>query len=66
MRTRTRRTPRTPPETPFSGEDTDSTWVLTELADGLEADAVDGYLVGDDKPSTLVKPKLRATGLTLD
>ena len=34
-------------ESPFGGEDTDSKWakqLLAELADGLEADAVDGYL----------------------
>ena len=55
-------------ETPFGGEDTDSTWakqLLAELADGLEADAVDGYLAGEDRPSTVVEPKPRATGLTL-
>ena len=54
---------------PFGGEDTDSRWakqLLAELADGLEADAVDGYLVDEDQPSTVVKPKPRATGLTLD
>ncbi|QCC56945.1 DUF6735 family protein [Natronorubrum bangense] len=42
-------------ETPFGGEGTDSKWakqLLAELADGLEADAVE--------------PKPRATGLTLD
>ena len=35
-------------ETPFGGEDTDSKWakqLLAELADGLEADAVDGETV---------------------
>jgi hypothetical protein len=56
-------------ETPFGGEDTDSTWakqLLAELTDGLEADAVDGYLAGEDRPSTVVEPKPRATGLTLD
>ncbi|MDL0145549.1 DUF6735 family protein [Halobacterium salinarum] len=56
-------------ETPFGGEDTDSKWakqLLAELADGLEADAVDGYLAGKDRPSTVVEPKPRATGLTLD
>jgi len=38
---------------PFRGDDTDSKWVkqlLAELADGLEADAVDGYLAGEDRP----------------
>ena len=39
--------------------------MLAELADGLEADDVDGYLVGEDRPSTVVEPKPRATGLTL-
>jgi hypothetical protein len=42
-------------ESPFGGDDTDSKWanqLLAELADGLEADAVE--------------PKPRATGLTLD
>ena len=56
-------------ETPFGDEDTDSKWakqLLAELADGLEADAVDGYLAGEDRPSTVVEPKPRATGLTLD
>ena len=56
-------------ESPFGGEDTNSTWakqLLAELADGLEADAVDGYLAGEDRPSTVVEPKPRATGLTLD
>ena len=56
-------------ETPFGGEDTDSKWaeqLLAELADGLETDAVDGYLAGEDRPSTVVEPKPRATGLTLD
>ena len=36
------------------------------MADGLEADAVDGYLVDEDRPSTVVEPKPRATGLTLE
>jgi hypothetical protein len=27
---------------------------------------VDGYLAGEDRPSTVVEPKPRATGLTLD
>jgi hypothetical protein len=57
---------RTSAETPFGDEDTDSKWakqLLAELADGLEADAVDGYLVGEDRPSTVVEPKPRATGL---
>jgi len=40
--------------------------LLAELADGLEADAVDGYLADEDRPSTVVEPKPRATGLTLD
>ena len=56
-------------ESPFGGDDTDSKWakqLLAELADGLEADAVDGYLAGEDRPSTVVEPKPRATGLTLD
>ena len=56
-------------ETPFGGEGTDSKWakqLLAELADGLETDAVDGYLAGEDRPSTVVEPKPRATGLTLD
>jgi len=56
-------------ETPFGSEDTDSKWakqLLSELADGLEADAVDGYLADEDRPSTVVEPKPRATGLTLD
>jgi hypothetical protein len=51
------------------GKDTDTKWakqLLAELADGLEADAVDGYLAGEDRPSTVVEPKPRATGLTLD
>ena len=55
--------------TPFGGEDTDSKWakqLLAELADGLKADAVDGYLAGKDRPSTVVEPKPRATGLTVD
>jgi len=54
---------------PFGGDDTDSKWakhLLAELADGLEADAVDGYLAGEDRPSTVVEPKPHATGLTLD
>jgi hypothetical protein len=54
---------------PFGGEDTDSTWakqLLAELADGPEADAVNGYLVDEDRPSTVVEPKPRATGLSLD
>ncbi|RLM62887.1 hypothetical protein DVK08_18245 [Halorubrum sp. Atlit-9R] len=56
-------------ESPFGGDDTDSKWakqLLAELADGLEADAVDGYLADEDRPSTVVEPKPRATGLTLD
>ena len=56
-------------ETPFGGEDTDSKWakqLLAELADGLEADAVDGYLADENRPSTVVEPKPRATGLTLE
>ncbi|GAA0728545.1 MULTISPECIES: DUF6735 family protein [Halorubrum] len=56
-------------ETPFGGDDTDSKWakqLLAELADGLEVDAVDGYLAGEDRPSTVVEPKPCATGLTLD
>jgi hypothetical protein len=55
-------------ETPFGGEDTNSKWakqLLAELADGLEADAVEGYLAGEDRPSTVVEPKPRATGLSL-
>jgi hypothetical protein len=56
-------------ETPCGDEDTDSKWakqLLAELADGLEADVVDGYLAGEDRPSTVVEPKPRATGLTLE
>jgi len=56
-------------ESPFGGDDTDPTWakqLLAELADGLEVDAVDGYLADEDRPSTVVEPKPRATGLTLD
>jgi hypothetical protein len=56
-------------ESPFGGDDTDSKWakqLLSELADGLEADAVDGYLADEDRPSKVVEPKPRATGLTLD
>ncbi len=46
-------------ESPFGGEDTDSKWakqLLAELADGLEADAVDGYLAGEDRPSSSRSP----------
>ncbi|MCD2201621.1 hypothetical protein LPA44_17305 [Halobacterium sp. KA-4] len=60
---------RTSAESPFGGDDTDSKWakqLLAELVDGLEADAADGYLAGEDRPSTVVEPKPRATGLTLD
>jgi len=32
----------------------------------FEADAVDGYPADEDRPSTVVEPKPRATGLTLD
>ena len=56
-------------ESPFGGDDTDSKWakqLLAELADVLEAEAVDGYLTGEDRPSTVVEPKPRATGLSLD
>ncbi|EMA03573.1 hypothetical protein SAMN05443574_12816 [Haloarcula vallismortis] len=56
-------------ESPFGGDDTDSKWakqLLAELADGLEADAGGGYLVDEDRPSTVVEPKPRATGLTLE
>jgi hypothetical protein len=56
-------------ETPFGDEVTDSKWakqLLAELADGFEADVVDGYLAGEDRPSTVVEPKPRATGLTLE
>ena len=56
-------------ESPFGGEDTDSTWakqLFTELADGLEADAVDGYLADTDRRSTVVEPMPRATELTFD
>jgi len=52
-------------ETPFGGDDTDSKWakqLFTELADGLEAEAVDGYLAGEARPSTVVEPKPRAPG----
>ncbi len=41
-------------EMPFGGEDTDSKWtkqILSELADGLEADAVDGYFAEEGQPS---------------
>ncbi|MFU1782966.1 DUF6735 family protein [Haloarcula japonica] len=56
-------------ESPFGGDDTDSTWaqqLFAELADGLEVDAVDGYLTRKDRPSTVVDPKPRETGLTLN
>ena len=56
-------------ESPFGGDGTDSKWatqLLAELADGLGADAVEGYLAGEDRPSTVVEPKPRATGLTLE
>ncbi|OIB57318.1 DUF6735 family protein [Natrialba sp. SSL1] len=56
-------------ESPFGGKDTDSKWakqLLAELADGLEADAVDGYLADEGRPSTVIEPKPRATGLSLD
>ncbi|WP_181692670.1 DUF6735 family protein [Natronomonas sp. LN261] len=56
-------------ESPFGGEETDSKWakqLLADLVDGLEADAVDGYFAGDNQPSTVVDPKPRATGLSLD
>jgi hypothetical protein len=36
------------------------------LTDGLEADAVDGYLAGEDRPSTVVEPKPHATAFILD
>jgi len=57
-------------ESPFGGDDTDSKWakqLLAELADGLEADAVDGYLA-DDRSTVDGRrsSKARATGLTLD
>ena len=55
-------------ESPFGGDNTDSKWgkqLLAELAEGLEADAVDGYLTGEDRPSTVVEPKPHATDLTL-
>lgn len=56
-------------ETSFGGEGTDSKWAkqfLAELADGLKADAVEGYLTGEDRPSTAVEPKPRTTGVALD
>jgi hypothetical protein len=54
---------------PFGGDNTDSKWakkLLAELADGLEADAVDSYLAGEDRPSTVVEGRPRATELTLE
>ena len=54
---------------PFGGENTDSKWakqLLAGLADGLEANTVEGYLADEDRPSTVVEPKPRATGLALD
>jgi hypothetical protein len=56
-------------ESPFRDEDTDSKWakqLLAGLADGLEANAVDGYLAGEDRPSTVVESKPRTTGPTLE
>jgi len=56
-------------ESPFGGDDTDSSGrnrLLAELADGLEVDAVDGYLADENRPSTVVEAKPRATGLPLD
>lgn len=56
-------------ETPFGGEDTDSEWaqeLLTELAQGLDADAVGGYLAEEQRPGTLVEPEPMATGVSLD
>lgn len=56
-------------ESPFGGEDTNSKWAkqfLAELADGLEAEAVEGYPAGEDRPSTVVEPNPRATDLSLD
>lgn len=55
-------------ETPFGGEDTDSNaakQLLTALTEGLDAEAVGGYLADDQRPSTLVNPQPIATGLTL-
>ena len=54
---------------PFGGDDTDSTWakqLLAELANGLDAETADGYLTSEDRPSTVVEPAPRATGLWLD
>ncbi|ELY83464.1 DUF6735 family protein [Natrinema gari] len=54
---------------PFGGDDTDSNWakqLCADLADGPDTDAVEGYLASEDRPSTIVKPKPRATGLTFD
>lgn len=56
-------------ESPFGGEDIDSKWakqLLAELANGLETDAVDGYLASENRPLTVVEPKPRATGLTIN
>jgi hypothetical protein len=56
-------------ESPFGGEDTDSKWAKqlhAELSNGIEADAVDGYLDRKSRSSTVVNPKPRAIGLTLD
>jgi hypothetical protein len=56
-------------ESPLGGEETDPTWakrLIAALADGLEADGVEGYLADTDRPSTVVEPTLRATGITFD
>lgn len=55
-------------KTPFGGENTDSNaaqQLVTALTEGLDADAVGGYLTDGQRPSTLVDPEPIATGLTL-
>jgi len=47
-------------ETPFGSEDTDSKWAKQLLSGwpmASRADAVDGYLADEDRPSTVVEPK---------
>lgn len=56
-------------QTPFGGDDTDSAWaqeVITQLAEGCDAEAVEGYLAETDQPPTLVEPSPLAIGCTLD
>ena len=51
-------------ESPFGGDDTGSKWakqLLAELTDGLERDAIDSHLAGEDRLSPVVEPKPRAT-----